>query len=492
MKYESMNSIARLLITVALVLITPIAATGAPGYTATYTVTIPQDNHRVAIVEAALQPLDTVFYMFPGADQFPARWATFVSDFELHDVHGDPLELMPAEDGTWHLPSIPDGPISLRYQVDLEHEDHAWSSGIDGAAYARDWGVFYTARSLFVVNGDDRDNVVIDFRLPAGWHITTPWQKEAGSATRFTAASQRSFETSILFAGTHREISLKSGSFEFLLALGGENVIAQEDTFIEMANGVLEYYTNLMGDTPRLASSANNHVPVVVINEAESTDGEALGNNISILLQPGVDPMSEMIARLIFAHEFFHLWNGKSFTPTGIDGEWFKEGFTNYYTLKALRHIGYLTDESCLDVLGGFFYQRYDSDNAVGMHSITEGELKHDHWGLVYVGGMLVAMAQDLQIRTATDNQHSLDDLMRYLFNHFNDDPYSVPDIEQALSELTNTDQTAFFQRHVYGSERIPLSRMLADSGIQAQEANGQWVFKATEASNLSPCYSDR
>jgi predicted metalloprotease with PDZ domain len=146
--------------------------------------------------------------------------------------------------------------------------------------------------------------------------------------------------------------------------------------------------------------------------------------------------MSEHIARLIFAHEFFHLWNGKSFTPSGEDSEWFKEGFSNYYTLKALHRIGYLTDESYLELLAGFFYQRYESDSAVGQQPLTRGDLKHEHWGLIYSGGMFVAIAQDLQIRSAD-----------------------------------------FFARYVYGTERLPVAQFLALAGIETAEEDGRTIF---------------
>ena len=203
-----------------------------------------------------------------------------------------------------------------------------------------------------------------------------------------------------------------------------------------------------------------------IINQAEQTDGEAIGNNISILLEPSGDQMSKHIARLIFAHEFFHLWNGKSFTPSGEDSEWFKEGFSNYYTLKALHRIGYLTDESFLELLAGFFYQRYDNDDAVGQQPLTRGDLKHEHWGLIYSGGMLVAIAQDLQIRSTTGNKSSLDDLMRHMFNEYGDNTYDLDDIERVLSDLNNASQEDFFGRYVYGTERIPVAQFLALAGI--------------------------
>ena len=66
--------------------------------------------------------------------------------------------------------------------------------------------------------------------------------------------------------------------------------------------------------------------------------------------------MSTMISRFIFAHEFFHLWNGKSMVPDDQETEWFKEGFTNYYTLKALYHVGLLNDTAYFSVLNNLFY----------------------------------------------------------------------------------------------------------------------------------------
>lgn len=220
---------------------------------------------------------------------------------------------------------------------------------------------------------------------------------------------------------------------------------------------------------------------MVVINPSEKTDGEALGNNISILLEPDGDQMSQVIARFIFAHEFFHMWNGKSFTPQADDTEWFKEGFTNYYTLKALHHIGYLNDESFLELLANFFYQKYDSDDGVGNLSMSNGELKHDHWGLIYSGGMFVAIAQDMQIRTASNNEKSVDDMMRFMFDNFSGETYDIGDIERELSNLNNESQKDFFSRYIVGTERLPLSQYLELANIETIQENGQTVFRIRE-----------
>jgi predicted metalloprotease with PDZ domain len=425
---------------------------------------------------AALKPTDTKFYMFPGANAFPARWATFVSDFAVYDETGSALSVSADEDGTWTLSSLPEGAVTIRYQVNLDHESHEWSAGIDGAAYARDWGVFYTARSLFVANGDQRTNIQVEFHLPQHWRITAPW-KEFDNEMRYIVPDLEALGNSILFAGRHEEVLIDHGSFSLVLALGGDSVIAQREGFVEMARGVLDYYTDLLGGLPRIGSAQHGSKSVVIINEGSTTDGEAIGNHISMLLEPGGDPMSHMISRLLFAHELFHLWNGKTFTPTGSDAEWFKEGFSNYYTLKALHKVGVLSDESYLGLLSGFFYQRYASDPAVGHRSITEGELKHSNWGLIYSGGLLVAIAQDLQIRTNSGNSRSLDDLMRYMFDEYSDEDYELADIENRLSRLNNQSQADFFRRYVYGTERIPLEQFLRLADIEVEQSDGNMIF---------------
>jgi predicted metalloprotease with PDZ domain len=478
-----MKTLIRIFVIEALILLAiPVAGleieTPRPQEAAIYRITVPEDNHKVAIVTASFNAIDEEFYMFRGANQLPKRWATFVDDVEIRDENGRPIPFTAMEDGSWQLSTVPQGRVTLSYRLNLDHEDHSWSGGIDGAAYSREWGVFYTARSLFIANGQDRQNITVEFHLPKQWQVTTPWQRRSGETLGFSVPDYDTLSTSVLFAGTHKQVSVEEGQFELLLALGGENVIAQEEEFTDMAKGVLRYYTELMGGIPTLQRQGGVIRSVLIINPGEQSDGEAIGNNISLLLGPSDDQMSQMITRILFAHEFFHLWSGKSFTPNANDTEWFKEGFTNFYTLKALHHIGYLDDESYLGVLANFFYQRYDSDEGVGTLSMTNGDLKHDHWGLIYSGGMFVAIAQDLQIRSASGNQKSLDDLMRLMFDQYSDSGYDIGDIKQELGNLNGLSQEDFFKRYIVGTERIPLSQYLEMADIETEQENSQTVFK--------------
>ncbi len=186
--------------------------------------------------------------------------------------------------------------------------------------------------------------------------------------------------------------------------------------------------------------------------------------------------MAQMISRFVYAHELFHLWNGKSFFPSDLRCEWFKEGVSNYYTLKALHRVGVLNEESFFALLNGFFYKRYATDPGVGSLSMTDGNEKHDHWGLVYSGGLFAGISQDIIIRKATSNEHSLDDIMRGLFNDFGGTnlSYTLEDVQNRMSSLSGGDQTEFFNAYIVGSRKIPLDKYLNKAGLQAEIEDDQ------------------
>lgn len=443
--------------------------------TIAYVVTIDESNHKLATISMTFTPKNDLLYMAQGANQLPNRWGTFVQNLKAVDMKGNAISVNELSDAQWKLQSTLNEKITVSYKIRLDHEEHSWSSGIDGAAYATDWGVFYTGRSLFILNGDEWENITTDFILPSDWHITTPFDMVKNTKNSFKVTSQTALRDSMIFAGTHEEISFKRDDFELIFALGGAEIIAQKEEFRNLAEGVLDYYIALMGGIPNPSSNNKFNKSIVIINSYSLTDGEQIGNNISMLIEKNGDTMSKMMTRFMFAHEFFHLWNGKSFWPINDDTEWFKEGFTNYYTLKSLHHIGFLDDASYLDILNSFFFKRYSGDDGVGKISMTKGEEKHNHWGLIYGGGLFVAISQDMIIRKATNNKKNVDDLLKGLFRKYGgtNDGYSLDVLRESLSKLSGKDQSEFFNSYINGAMRIPIDTYLSMGSLDAKIEDG-------------------
>ncbi len=451
-----------------------------------YEITIDQNNHKLATVSMSFTPQSKLLFMDAGANQLPKRWATFIHNLSAVDAKGNAISIEELSDAKWKLQTALNEKITVRYEVKLEHENHKWSGGIDGAAYATDWGVFYTGRSLLILNGDEWKNITVNFVLPQKWHVTTPWDLEKGVKNSFTVNNQTALMQSMIFAGTHEEISIKREDFELVFALGGDDVIAQQEDFKTLAEGVLDYYIGLMGGIPNPSPDNKFTKSIVIINSFTLTDGEQIGNNISMLIDKNGDEMSQMMVRFMFAHEFFHLWNGKSFWPSNDETEWFKEGFSNYYTLKSLHHIGFLDESSYLQVLNNFFFQRYTNDDGVGRLSMTQGTEKHDHWGLIYGGGLFVAISQDMIIRKASNNKNNLDDLMKGLFQKYGgtNEGYSLDELRESLSKLSGKDQAEFFDTYINGTKSIPIDTYLSMASLDAKIEDGALKIEKKKSAN--------
>lgn len=448
-----------------------------------YSITINKNNPKLAKVKVSFVPTGDILYMSPGGSQLPKRWATFVQNLKVADGKGNEISVEELPDAKWKMNLPQKQKVVLSYEIKLDHENYKWSGGIDGVAYAKDWGVFYSGRTLLIFNGENRQNINVNFTLPENWKVTTPWKPSKNKTNSFVANNMTELADSLIFAGTHEEISFKREDFELVFALGGDEIIAQKEEFKKLAEGVLDYYIDLMGGIPNPPPNNKFKKAVVIINSSAATDGEVIGNNISILIEKNANQMSKTFSRLIFAHEFFHLWNGKSFVPATDEAEWFKEGFSNYYTLKALRRVGFLNDESYLAILNGLFYQRYKNDDGIGKISMTKGEEKHDHWGLIYGGGMFVGIAQDLMIRKATNNQKSLDDLMKYLFKKYggSNKEYDLKEIRQKMSELNGADQTDFFNDYIFGTKQLPITDYFEIAGLNAKIEDGNLFLTKKE-----------
>ena len=265
-----------------------------------YSITIEKDNYKIAKVKVAFIPKDSILYMNAGADQLPKRWATFIHNVEVTNKHGKAIKVEELPGAEWKMYTSLNEKVILTYDVHLDHEDHQWTGGIDGVAYTTELGVFYTGKTLLMLNGKEWKNIHVDFDLFKDWSVTTPWNKESDTNYAFKANSTSDLIDALIFAGTHKEVSLKRADFEVVFALGTEDMVAQEEAFRNLVEGVLDYYIELMGGIPNPRPDSPFNKAVVVISSYNVTDGEAIGNNISILIKKDADQFSKSISTFIF------------------------------------------------------------------------------------------------------------------------------------------------------------------------------------------------
>lgn len=444
-------------------------------------------NHPERVqVEATLQLSDSLLYMSPNGPM-PERWPQYIQHFKVSTKNGEAIELNLPDSTQWILSNTQAGQIvHLSYELLVEHEKERWPGGIDGVAFVRDWGVMVSGRSLFVMNGEEKKDIKVTIDVPDNWRISVPWKVSGDALDTYCVSNQEKLQESFLFAGTHKEINISREGFNLIFVLGGDAIKANAAQYIEMAGKVLDYYIELMGGTPKPRPGNELSQVMVMIHESEQVDGEVIGNHISMLINPHAGMQEQLMGWFMFAHEFFHLWNGKTLRFDGTQSDWFKEGITNYYTIKGLNQVGFMNEEATKMMLNHLFYQRYINDSGYGTLSPSEaasGFDKDNHWGIVYGAGLFAGLCMDMEIRKNSQNSKSLDDVMRYFYQEYGgaDQTISNQNILEQVNKFGRTDFSGFLKRHIQGAEPVPLDSYMEHAGIQVDTSEKQLVLTHME-----------
>ena len=140
-------------------------------------------------------------------------------------------------------------------------------------------------------------------------------------------------------------------------------------------------------------------------------------------------------------HEYFHNYNVKSIRPIALgpfdyDNEcytnmlWVSEGFTVYYEYMVMNKAGLLNRDECLKYLtesikgyedrpGNFMESATLSSYDAWIHFFDPSSDARNNTISYYDKGCAMGLFLDLQIRSATENKKSLDDVMRGLYNKY-------------------------------------------------------------------------
>ncbi|ANV84535.1 peptidase M61 [Picosynechococcus sp. PCC 7003] len=193
----------------------------------------------------------------------------------------------------------------------------------------------------------------------------------------------------------------------------------------------------------------------------------------------------------LVAHEFFHLWNVKRIRPKELEtfdyetenytpSLWFAEGVTSYYDLLIPLWAG-IYDKA-------FFLESLSKD--ITRYLLTPGRLvqplaesSFDAWIKLYrreahsnnnqmsyyLKGALVAMLLDLKIRDRHQNQKSLDNVLRIMWEKFGKPEvgFTPTQVEQVISEVAGFDLSDFFHQSLHTTAELPLSETLETFGLR-------------------------
>ncbi len=193
----------------------------------------------------------------------------------------------------------------------------------------------------------------------------------------------------------------------------------------------------------------------------------------------------------LISHEYFHAWNVKRLRPSEFarydyrqenytELLWFFEGFTSYYDDLLLRRAGLLDDAAYLKLLTKSVNQVLQ---APGRHLQSVAQASFDAWVKFYrvdentpnatisyySKGALVALCLDLTLRRESNHSHTLDDVMRALWQRCDGGVMAESDLRAVLQTLTGRSFDAEIDAWVHSTADLPLAELLAAHGVALQ-----------------------
>lgn len=184
----------------------------------------------------------------------------------------------------------------------------------------------------------------------------------------------------------------------------------------------------------------------------------------------------------VSSHELFHAWNIKTIRPVEMQPyDYTKEnysklgyvceGITTYYGDYLLYRSGVFNEQQYLQTFAERLQKHFDN---FGRFNLSVADSSFDTWldgytpGIpnrktnIYDEGNLLAFVTDMFIRKSSKNNHSLDDVMRYLYNEFalKNKGYSDTDYKGIVEHFANTSYEDIFNNYINGVKNYePLLR---------------------------------
>ncbi|GAB3491893.1 PDZ domain-containing protein [Spirosoma knui] len=193
----------------------------------------------------------------------------------------------------------------------------------------------------------------------------------------------------------------------------------------------------------------------------------------------------------VASHELFHAWNIIRIRPVELlpydftQENYFQtcfvaEGVTTYYGDLMLRQSGVFDDEAYLKELQVLFKRHFEA-NGRAFQSLVESSW--DLWldgyekGVpdrkvsVYHKGAIAALILDLHIRRVTDHAHSLDDVMRRMWEQFGKPfvGYTLADYRLVTEAVAGEPLDWYYDLCIFGNQplEVKLNEYLAWVGLQ-------------------------
>jgi len=314
-----------------------------------------------------------------------------------------------------------------------------------------------------------------EFESSSQWSI---FQSGRNRVITVTSPSYDSLADGPMELGKFQEFDLPDVSPRVTVLVHGEGW--RKKQIEEELKRVCLYEINLMGGAP-----FEHYIFILHIGKGAGGGGMEHANSTAI----GI-PSDEYLSG-VAAHEFFHLWNVKRIRPASLEpvdftkeqytrALWFAEGVTSTYGAYTLVRSGIWNKERFYADLGEQISElearpanRWQSAEQSSLDAWLEKYPQYngpDYNVSYYTKGQVLGDLLDILIRDRTDNEKSLDDVMRAMntdFAKLGKTYRDGLDIRLETEKVAGGSFEEFFRDYVAAAEPLPYKQVLSLAGLE-------------------------
>jgi predicted metalloprotease with PDZ domain len=391
-----------------------------------------------------------------------------------------PLEMEKVDKLTWRIRG--DGIVTVRYAI-------YWDSPGPFASQLNQEHAFINPAMVFMyVLGRRDESVFLALQdMPVQWNVATALDSSAFASGRFiahtiVAPNYDAFADGPIEIGTFKFFQITDTKPSITVAIHGDEW--KQGDVESTLRKICEYEIDLMRGAPY-----DRYLFIFHIGKA----AEGTGGGMEHANSTAINIASEAQLAGVSAHEFFHLWNVKRIRPASLQpidytreqftrALWFAEGVTSTYGRYAQLRSGLWSKQDFYADLAQQISE-LEARPANRWQSAEQSSLdtwldKYDYYNgpefsvSYYTKGQVLGDLLDILIRDRTNNERSLDDLMRKMNESFAEEGKTYRDsldVRLTAEEVAGGSFEDFFREYIANAEPLPYQSVLAKAGLLLQ-----------------------
>ncbi|MEC9440422.1 MAG: PDZ domain-containing protein [Myxococcota bacterium] len=460
------------------------------------------------------QPLDLKMPVWSPGSYLIREYPRHVQNMRAIDGEGNPLPIHQLDKATWRLEAPAQTTnATVLYEV-FSHELAVRTNHLDATHGSLNGVATYLYHEDLLAHP-----VEVTFDLPGHWKVYGGMEAIDEDALRYGVTDFDMLYDTPVELGDYEPLTFEVAGVPHQIVVWGEGNF-DADRMVEDMRRSVQAHVDMFG-----TALPYDHYTFIV-HLSDRGRGGLEHHNSTILLYPrdgfrDGEPGSEVdedkfpqgtyleYLRLV-SHEHFHVWNVKRIRPEVLGpfdyqnenytrDLWTVEGITCYYEIIGLLRAGVLDGKRILKALA-------DSAKALSqvpgrrLHSLEISSL--NAWVKLYrpdentrnssvsyyLKGELVSFLLDARIRSRSNGKHSLDDVLRALWNHYLEtgEGYAEGSYGEWVKRVTGVDVEDFLDRYVRGTDELDFDTELEPFGLElvierSDAARGAWLGANTK-----------